>query len=202
MHRAFFLAAAVVSIFLVLTDPALAQSNSQSFGIGAFGGYSFATCNGAPISTGTHYDAQTTCDNGPTVGMWLGGQFNRYFGIEGAMATPWNKHAVTVRYWGNTYYGEESDPLIHMYVMPTAYLAKGWIVPYISPGIGYTKYLYEGGALLNVGGGLRIFAGKSVLFRLDIRRNWSKGIKSATNHVASDDIASTESTFGIAYVIR
>jgi hypothetical protein len=99
-------------------------------------------------------------------------------------------------------YGEESDPLIHMYAMPTIYLAKGRIVPYLSPGIGYTKYLYEGGRLFNMGGGLRMFASKRVLFRLDIRRNWIKGIKGAKNYVASDDLATTESTFGIAYVIR
>ncbi len=53
-----------------------------------------------------------------------------------------------------------------------------------------------------MGGGLRMFASKRVLFRLDIRRNWIKGIKGAKNYVASDDLATTESTFGIAYVIR
>ncbi len=107
MHRPFSLMMAVY-IILLLSARAFAESGSQSFGIGVFGGYSITKCKGTPISTGPRYDAQTTCDSGATVGMWLGAQLHRYFGIEGAIATPWNKQAVTVRLGGNTVYGEKA----------------------------------------------------------------------------------------------
>ena len=164
--------------------------------IGGFGGFSTGTCSGVPHEIGSHQTVAITCGDGPTVGVWGGYDINRRIGVEGAFATPWNRHSSTLRYYGSTLMDVSSDPLIcgrGSGCLPVdrargALRVTGFRI-HVVPGP-------QNGSCQRWRRGAKLVAGSHVLFRLEVRRHWMTTRPVST---VEEKFNTTDFTAGFAY---
>ena len=148
-------------LFMVLFSVPYARAEMRSGGeIGIYGG-SVTARSGINNDHDGYIGTATSITNGAIFGIRLGGNFNRYFGIEAALSDAGTKYTAPLA--EHTSIGLlDFNALLQFPIGPA--------VPFVTAGAGWALFINYTIVATNYGAGMKIFLSKHVFMRLDYKK--------------------------------